>query len=448
LPALEGGLGAPIRHPLNWKDKAFVDSESLDAEMRRVFDVCHSCRRCFNLCDSFPRLFDLIDESESGELDSVDSSSFSKVEESCTLCDLCFLSKCPYVPPHEFNIDFPHLILRYRYVEKIKKSGLSIINRIILNTDLTGKIGSYYAPFINWIFSKKNILTRKIIEFFTGIHRNARLPKFNFRPFEKIKKKTIYKQQNIDLSNSRKVVIYTTCYVNYNLPDVALAALKVLNKNNVYVEFIYPECCGMPKLEAGDLQSVTEKAKRISKKLVSWIDKGYEILTLTPSCGLMFKSEWKLLDPENENILKVANATKDICEYVVELTKDESFITGSQNLEKNIALHIACHTKAQNIGIKSAEMLKAVPNIKINIIDKCSGHGGSFGVKKDTYPLAKKYGKMAARKISISDDTIIASECPLAAQHLSETNAEINSNKNYTKTYHPIEILAESYTDE
>ena len=448
MPASEGGLGAPIRHPLNWKDKAFVDSESLDAEMRRVFDVCHSCRRCFNLCDSFPRLFDLIDESESGELDSVDSSSFSKVEESCTLCDLCFLSKCPYVPPHEFNIDFPHLILRYRYVEKIKKSGLSIINRIILNTDLTGKVGSYLSPLLNWTFSKKNILTRKIIEFFTGIHKNARLPKFNFKSFEKIKKKTIYKQQNIDLSNNRKVVIYTTCYVNYNLPDVALAALKVLNKNNVYVEFIYPECCGMPKLEAGDLLSVTEKAKRISEKLVPWIDKGYEILTLTPSCGLMFKSEWKLLDPENENILKVADATKDICEYVVELTKHESFIAGSQNLEKNIALHIACHTKAQNIGIKSAEMLKTVPNIKINLIDKCSGHGGSFGVKKDTYPLAKKYGKMAARKIPTSDDTIIASECPLAAQHLSEANAEINSNKNYIKTYHPIEILAESYKDE
>ncbi len=162
----------------------------------------------------------------------------------------------------------------------------------------------------------------------------------------------------------------------------------------------------------------------------------------------MLKSEWKLLDPENKNIIKVADATKDICEYIVEISKELDFIRGTKNIEKNISLHIACHTKAQNIGIKSAEMLKSVPDIKINLIDKCSGHGGSFGVRKDTYPLAKKYGKMAARKIPNSDDTIIASECPLAAQHLSELNTEINNKKTSLETYHPIEILAESYVDE
>ncbi len=159
MSSKEGGLGAPTRHPLNWKEASFSDLSQLDAEMRRVFDVCHSCRRCFNLCDSFPRLFDLIDESETGELDSVNSSSFNSVVEACTLCDLCFLSKCPYVPPHEFNIDFPHLMLRYRYAKKIKKSGLSLINKFILNTDVTGKIGSYFAPILNWLFSKKNIIS-------------------------------------------------------------------------------------------------------------------------------------------------------------------------------------------------------------------------------------------------------------------------------------------------
>ena len=444
----EGGLGAPLRHPLNWKEKSFTDKSQLDTEMRRVFDVCHSCRRCFNLCDSFPRLFDLIDESETGELDSVSSSNFGSVEESCTLCDLCFLSKCPYVPPHEFNIDFPHLMLRYRHAEKIKKNGLSLVNKIILNTDLTGKIGSYFAPILNWMFSKKNKLIRQLIEFSTGIHKEAKLPEFKIKTFDKFFKTKKFKNDNIHESNKRKVVVYTTCYVNYNLPEIATATLKVLEKNNINVEFVYPECCGMPKLEAGDLKSVVGKARRISSKLLPWVDKGYEILTLTPSCGLMLKSEWQLLDPENKVLKRISDSTKDICEYVEELSREKGFIKGQNDIKKNISLHIACHTKAQNIGVKSADMLRTIPNLNINLIDKCSGHGGSFGVKKNTYPLAKKYGKIASRKIKSTENTVIVSECPLAAKHLSEVNYESKNNNTKLITYHPIEILAESYTDE
>ncbi len=448
MSSKEGGLGAPTRHPLNWKEASFSDLSQLDAEMRRVFDVCHSCRRCFNLCDSFPRLFDLIDESETGELDSVNSSSFNSVVEACTLCDLCFLSKCPYVPPHEFNIDFPHLMLRYRYAKKIKKSGLSLINKFILNTDLTGKIGSYFAPILNWFFSKKNIISRKLIQFFAGIHKDAKLPKFNRETFDKFLKRIKYTNHGMPGLERRKVVVYTTCFVNYNLPRVASAALKVLRKNNIIVEFVYPECCGMPKLEAGDLPSVLGKAKRISNNLLPWVNKGYTILTLTPSCSLMLKSEWQLLDPENDMLKKISSATKDICEYVSDISKEEDFIFGKNIKKNNISLHIACHTKAQNIGIKSVDMLKNIPDLNIKIIDKCSGHGGSFGVKKNTYPMAKKYGRMASKKIFSSEDTVIVSECPLAAQHLCEIANETNNNKYKISTYHPIEILAESYANE
>ena len=186
METFEGGLGAPTRHPIKWKEPSFVDPKLMDEEMRRVFDVCHSCRRCFNLCDSFPRLFDIIDESDSGELDSVSSSKFDQVEEACTLCDLCYMSKCPYVPPHEFNIDFPHLILRYRYAKQLKNSGLSFINKIITNTDLTGRIGTMFSPIINWSFSKRNYFTRKTINFLAGIHLKAILPKFNKKTFSQI----------------------------------------------------------------------------------------------------------------------------------------------------------------------------------------------------------------------------------------------------------------------
>ena len=114
----DGSLEAPIRHPLAWQEKGFYDETALDEEMRRIFDICHGCRRCFKLCDTFPRLFDIIDESDSGELDTVDSVGFQPVVGACTLCAMCFMTKCPYVPPHQFDLDFPHLMLRYRMFQR------------------------------------------------------------------------------------------------------------------------------------------------------------------------------------------------------------------------------------------------------------------------------------------------------------------------------------------
>ena len=274
-----------------------------------------------------------------------------------------------------------------------------------------------------------------------GIHEKATLPKFSKQSFSAIYKKLRKQKKSQVIVGDKKVVIFTTCYVNYNLPNIAKSALIVLEKNNVEVKFIYPECCGMPKLEAGDLPSVVKKAERISKELISWVEKGYKVLTLTPSCSLMLKSEWQLLAPENEIIKRISLATQDICEYVVNIAKSDSLFQGSAGIEKNISLHVACHTKAQNIGIKSSEMLKFIPSLKIKLVDKCSGHGGSFGVRKETYPLAEKYGKISARKISSEENTLIVSECPLAGQHLAELK------KSSSQPLHPIEILAESYME-
>ena len=145
----EGGLGAPVRHAIDWTNPDFFDEEKLDAELRRVFDICHGCRRCFNLCDSFPKLFDLIDESQSGELDTVSSDDFKPVVDGCTLCDMCFMTKCPYVPPHEFNLDFPHLMLRYRAIE-LKKGEVGFADRQLTETDRNGKIAGTIAPLANW----------------------------------------------------------------------------------------------------------------------------------------------------------------------------------------------------------------------------------------------------------------------------------------------------------
>ena len=215
----EGSLDAPIRHPIPWRDADFYDEAKLDAELHRVFDICHGCRRCFNLCDSFPRLFDLIDGSETGELDSVNSADFKPVVDACTLCDLCFLTKCPYVPPHEFNLDFPHLMLRYRAVEK-KQGKVPFAARQLTETDRNGKLAAAVAPVANWASRCGNTLTRPLLEKVAGVHRDAHLPEFHGRTFAAAAKRTKPEVNRSAPAFGRKAVIYATCFANYNNPAI------------------------------------------------------------------------------------------------------------------------------------------------------------------------------------------------------------------------------------
>ena len=127
----EGSLEAPTRHPIDWKSPDFYDEEKLNAELHRVYDICHGCRRCVSLCTAFPTLFDLVDESKTGEVDGVDVADFGKVVDQCYLCDLCYMTKCPYVPPHQWNVDFPHLMLRAKAV-KFKKGEVRVRDRLLV----------------------------------------------------------------------------------------------------------------------------------------------------------------------------------------------------------------------------------------------------------------------------------------------------------------------------
>ena len=213
----EGGLGAPTRHPLDWQNPDFYDEAKLDAETRRVFDICHGCRRCFNLCDSFPRLFDLIDAAPNGELDTVDSQGFKPVVDACTLCDMCFMTKCPYVPPHEFNLDFPHLMLRHRAVEA-NQGKTKIADRELAKTDRNGKAARFMAPLANWVTGKSNKFMRGIVEKVTGLDKDAELPKYSSKSFEKLSADNPPAVNRDAPAYGRKAVIYATCFPNYNEP--------------------------------------------------------------------------------------------------------------------------------------------------------------------------------------------------------------------------------------
>ena len=440
--AKEGSTEAPVRHPVKFEHPDFLDEKKLDMEMRRVFDICHGCRRCFNLCESFPKLFELIDESKEEDVSSVSSNNFNQVVDACTLCDMCFMTKCPYVPPHEFNIDFPHLMLRYRTLQK-KEKKLAKIPSQLAEIDRNAKIGIFFSKVINWFLNVKNKFFRKILEFITGIDIKVQLPKYNSETFTDYFAKN-HKSIKVQPSNKkRKVVIYSTCFVNFNKKNTGVAALKVLKKNGVEVEHAYPGCCGMPFLEQADLNRVVNQAKKVSSDLLKWIDKGYKVVTLTASCGLMLKFEWLLLLPNDENIKKLSKNVSDIDEYVVDIADNEGLAKGIQEIDGGVTIHNACHARAQNMGIKARDMLKLIPNIKIDVVERCAGHGGTFGVMKETHDLAIKVGKPTARQIKTKNNKYMASDCPLAGKHLKQLETDTNISND--EALHPIELMAKSY---
>ncbi len=456
----EGSLDAPVRHPIDWHNPDFYDEAKLDEEVRRVFDICHGCRRCFNLCDSFPRLFDLVDESETGELDSVSSDGFKPVVEACTLCDMCFLTKCPYVPPHEFNLDFPHLMVRYRAVQ-LKKGEISATERRLTETDKNGAIASHVAGLANWASKRGNALTRPMMQAVLGVHRDAALPKFESTRFTAASNANPPTVNTDAPAHGRKVVIYATCFAEYNNADIGHAARAVLARNGVETELVYPTCCGMPQLEHGDLARVAEKAKKAAAELKPWIDKGYDVVAPVPSCALMLKFEWPLIVPEDEDVKRLGAATFDVSEYVAGIAKKEGLADGLTPLG-DVTIHISCHSRAQNMGQKGAEMLRAVPDTNVTVIERCSGHGGSWGVMKDNFETALKIGKPVARqaaKAVAGGAKHIVSECPLAREHILQgmetltdgdaadkaLNQTPDKAGGVSTAQHPIQLMAKAY---
>jgi glycerol-3-phosphate dehydrogenase subunit C len=441
----EGSLEPPVRHPIAWENPDFYDADKIDAELRRVFDICHGCRRCFNLCDSFPRLFDLVDNSKTGELDAVDSSNFGPVVDACTLCDMCFMTKCPYVPPHEFNLDFPHLMLRYRAAQ-LQRGEVGRLQRELTETDRNGKLAGLAAPIANWAGRTDNEVTRPLLEKIAGVDRAAALPKFHGKT---LVLRAMEGKPDVNREApafGRKVVLYATCFANYNNPSVGTAALAVLAKNGVESEIVYPACCGMPQLEQGDLARVADSARRISAALIPWIDEGYDVVALVPSCALMLKFEWPLILPNDAAVKQLAESTFDVTEYVVDIAKHEGLAPGLQPLDGGVALHIACHARAHNMGQKATEMMRLIPAADLTVIERCSGHGGSWGIMKGNFETALKIGRPVARQAADSGKTYLASECPLAGMHIVQGAERLDQGANHAgPALHPIELFARAY---
>src|SRR5450755_1352038 len=289
----EGSLDAPTRHPINWRDPAFYDQDALERELHRVFDICHGCRRCFSLCQSFPILFDAIDASPTLELDGVDKRVYWQVVENCYLCDLCYMTKCPYVPPHPWNVDFPHLMLRAKAL-RARRGELALSDRMLSSTEAVGRIAGIpvVAEIVN--AANRNALARKLLDKTLGVDPRAPLPVFhstNARARLKGKLRTDLPVQ-ASLDTRGQVVLFTTCYGNRNEPELAQDLAAVFEHNGIGVVLTHKErCCGMPKLELGDLQSVEQFMQTNIPELLRLIDAGYDVVAPIPSCVLMFQQE-------------------------------------------------------------------------------------------------------------------------------------------------------------
>lgn len=435
----EGSLEAPTRHPLKWREDAFYDFDDIHKEMERVFDICHGCRRCFNLCDSFPRLFDAIDESATGEIDGLTpETDYKPIVDACTLCDMCFMTKCPYVPPHEFDLDFPHLMLRYRAAET-RRDGPPKVEHELARTDRNGKLAQPVAPIANLFSARANAPSRAVLESTMGIAADAELPKYYGRTF------SVQARQSPPNSakapdRARKAVIYSTCVVQYNTPSTGLAAKAVLEANGVETRIEYPACCGMPFLEHGDIAQVAKQAQKVAGALRRFVNDGYDIIAPTASCALMLKFEWPLILPDDDDVLALSKATRDISEYIVDIAKNEGLQTLPASVPGGVTAHLACHARAQNVGAKSVELLQLIPDTKVDVIERCSGHGGTFGVMKKTRPIARKVAKNAVRAAIRADNDHICSDCPLACKHLSQ-ELEL-AGEPHPRPEHAIEIFA------
>jgi glycerol-3-phosphate dehydrogenase subunit C len=441
MSSREGNLEAPTRHAVDWKSSEFYDESALFEELERVFDLCHGCRRCVSLCQSFPTLFDLVDESETMEVDGVDKHDFWQVVDHCYLCDLCYMTKCPYTPPHEWNIDFPHLMLRAKAV-KFKKGDIKTRDKILTSTDTVGNLAG--IPVIAGIVNAANRAkpTRKMLESVLGVSADARVPEYHSKTLRSsLSDKVNIQAQGVPAGpTTGKVVMFATCYGNRNEPVIGQDLVAVFEHNGIPVTLAQKEqCCGMPKLELGDLDAVEQAKDANIPVLAKLVDDGWDIVAPVPSCALMFKQELPLMFPDDAEVQKVAAAIFDPFEYLMHRHKEGKLKTDFKNPLGKVAYHAACHQRVQNVGAKTRDVLGLIPDTTVEVIERCSGHDGTYAVKKEFHEASMKIVRPVVSRVKKIEADHYGSDCPMAGHHIEHGMAD------GSHTEHPMSLLRKAY---
>lgn len=437
----EGSLEAPKRDPIDWENPEFYDEKSLYDELERVYDICHGCRRCVSLCDSFPTLFDLVDESDTFEVDGVDKADYMKVVDQCFLCDLCAETKCPYLPPHEWAIDFPHLMLRAK-AYKFKNEDTKWRDRLITSTDPI--FDTISTPGVATVANAAaaSPTLRKMGQKIAGIHAEAPLPHFESKALTK-RLPAEHGSGSAPQAGTRttgKVAIYVTCYGDHNEPQVVEDLIAVLNHNGVDVKLLQDaKCCGMPKLELGDLQKVAQLKDANLPLFLEAIDEGYQLMAPIPSCVLMYRQEIPLMFPEDEDVAKVQANFFDPFEYLMLRVKDNLAKTEFNQPLGKVAYHVACHQRVQSFGMKTREFLQLIPDTEVTAIERCSGHDGTYAVKEETYAKAMKIARPVVRRVAETEPDTFGSDCPMAGRLIA------HGLDGEEQAQHPVSMVRKAY---
>ncbi|HLY52050.1 MAG TPA: heterodisulfide reductase-related iron-sulfur binding cluster, partial [Steroidobacteraceae bacterium] len=394
----------------------------------RVFDICHGCRRCFSLCNSFPTLFDAIDESPTLELDGVDKKVYWKVVDNCYLCDMCYMTKCPYVPPHPWNVDFPHLMLRAKAV-RARDGALTMSERVLAATDAVGRLAGIpvVVELVNAV--NRSGAGRALLEKTLGVDRTAPIPEYHARTARRRLRAlgtTAAAQRAAQTpaceptaETSGRVALFTTCYGNRNAPAIDEDLAAVFAHNGIEVRLLPSErCCGMPRLELGDLEGVARLKEHNVPQLASAVAAGFDIVAPIPSCVLMFKQELPLMYPDDAQVLAVAERTFDPFEYLMLRHRAGLLRTDFKRTLGKVSYHVPCHLRVQNLGLKTREALLLVPGTTVEAIERCSGHDGTYGVKQRYRAASVRIARAVVQRVMSARADHYSSDCPMAGRQI------------------------------
>ena len=406
----------------------------LDQETLRVYDICDGCRRCFNLCPSFNTLFDGIDRYDS-DVTKLAPAELEQVANECYYCKLCY-NHCPYTPPHQYELDFPRLMIAWKK-QIVAENGARWRDRLLIQTDLIGKLGGMVAPLANWMLQSRWV--RRVMERVVGVHRDRQVLPFTAEALPLWWARRTHARKEGAFNG--KVVLFASCMVNHQLTDVGKAVVQVLEKNDVQVALPDQQCCGMPSFDLGDIDAMAKAATANLASLKPWLDQGYDVVVPVPSCSLMLKREYPTLLP-GDGTAELSKRTFDICEYLMRLKRAGTLKTDFVRSPGRVTYHVPCHLRDQNIGFKSKELME-LTGAQVHVVERCSGHDGTWSAKTEYFGLSMGIAGKAVRDITKTPADLIASDCPLAALQLDQAGAAAHVGGRHT--LHPIQIVRDAY---
>ncbi len=445
-------------HGMSYDSPLFFDKGSLDSELHRVFEICNGCRLCYSLCPSFKVMLDRVDELDPGRAEAegkhleagggmieehdaakllqhvtvetknpveyLGAADYRRVVELCYECKLCY-PKCPYVPPHEFAVDFPKLMLRAK-INWAQDEGIAFRERVLGATDAVGTAMTKIAPIAN--AAAHNKFNRMLMEHTVGIHRDRQLPNYASETLLQWWGRRAPKQPKEQ--PSADVAVFGTCFVNYNDPEIGKAVVETLELAGCSVDVPDQVCCGMPKLDGGDIEGARQLLRKNLELLGPAVRAGKKICSPGPSCTLMLKQELPELLPGPES-RALADAVVDASDLILQLARQKKLKKPSIKIGK-VAVHVPCHNRVQNIGYKGRDLLKWA-GAEVTLVDRCCGMDGTWGMKTEFFAESLKVAEKAAQAVETSEPDVVSSDCPLAGIQLTQ--------KTGRQSFHPVRVL-------